>query len=408
MFRPDLQELVDECAVTSTERQTLTNFTARQVDMMMLRAENYIKATGEIPEVIDSIRIWINEEWGAPYGERLAGVVYRMAIRKRKEDAKPKPPFLKQTFKQALGSRIKSVKGEVGIEIEVEGANLFNSPVEWWTAVADGSLRAYKGSHPPIEYVLREPVGRKDVEPALRYLSDRLRSNKSEIVMSHRCSVHVHLNIQQMKMQSLLNFMCLYYIFEDVLMEHAAPERRGNLFCLRAKDASLQIENLVHAIQSGQWSQMMQNEYRYSAMNPAAMSEHGSLEFRAMKGTVDIAVIKDWVTILLALKDSSSKFLNPASISKIFKSLGEKEFLYHVFDGRIPPEILKRWAQDKLTKERINEGYQAVRDVLFAVDWASPPEHMAASAAKPQKAIYGEDEPEVGRGRDFDEDRDDD
>lgn len=314
-----------------------------------------------------------------------------------REEVKSKPPLLDCTFKQAFPHlRLKTVRGEIGLEIEAEGKNLFKSPIQYWGAVADGSLRAVDG-HPPLEYVLRQPISREEVLPALEYLSDRLKSAKSELKMSHRCSVHVHLNIQSMKIIDLMKFMTLYFIFEDMLVGWSGPERKGNLFCLRAKDACYQIELLTNALRNNDFGGVFNQEMRYSAMNIASMGVHGSLEFRSMRGTVDIGTIKDWVDILTVLKDVSSSFKNPESISRMFQSLGPDAFMNRVFLGRISSSLLTavKAGGSVNPHQSMWDCFRVVRDLAHAIDWESPPEYMKeVKGSKTKKVSVDEEEPD--------------
>lgn len=297
----------------------------------------------------------------------------------KKVDSK-EPAFLDKTFKQFLGKRQKAVEGEIGLEIETEGRNLFSAPIQYWSAVPDGSLRSVEG-HQPIEYVLRQPLARKDVRPALEYLTYQLRKAKSELVMSHRTSVHVHINIQKMNMLDLMKFISLYYLVEDMLLEWSGPDRKGNLFCLRAQDATFQIEQMAKALKGGEFSHVVNNEYRYAAMNLAALSAHGSLEFRSMKGNVDIETIENWVSILLALKDAATTdFKSPETIGRMYQSLGAKNFLVKVFDGRVPPKVLRTLLSYEGLDDMIHKGFVTCKDIIYAVDWMDPPRWMKSTS----------------------------
>lgn len=303
---------------------------------------------------------------------------YMKTKKDKKVDSK-EPVFLDKTFKQFLGKRQKTVEGEIGLEIETEGRNLFSAPIQYWSAVPDGSLRSVEG-HQPIEYVLRQPLARKDVRPALEYLTYQLRKAKSELVMSHRTSVHVHLNIQKMKMMDLMKFISLYYLVEDMLLEWSGPDRKGNLFCLRAQDATFQIEQMARALKGGEFSNVISNEYRYAAMNLAAMSAHGSLEFRSMKGNVDIETIENWVSILLALKDAATEdFKSPETIGRMYNSMGAKNFLIKIFDGRIPPKVLRTFLGYEGLDDMIHKGFVTCKDIIYAVDWMDPPRWMKST-----------------------------
>lgn len=309
----------------------------------------------------------------------------------KRKTVKPKTPFLQKTFKEAFSrQKFARVSGEIGIEIEAEGKNLFTTPIQYWGAVQDHSLRQVDG-HPPIEYVLREPIERKDVMPALVYLEDRLKRAGSELRMSHRCSVHVHINVQEMQMMHLLNFMCLYYIFENIFIEWSGPDRKGNLFCLRAQDAEYQTELIVNALKKDRWQEAFSQEFRYAAMNVASLGKHGSLEFRSMRGNVDIHFIEHWVRVLCWLKDVSTKFKNPEELSDKFRQLGPREFFR---------EILVKEFGNRFTAclnyqnfdQMMWDSYRSMRDIAHAVDWNDPPAHMLKTA-RTRKTTYTEPVP---------------
>lgn len=299
-----------------------------------------------------------------------------VTIAKGKAALKNRQAFLETPFLKIFRGRgIKGCKGEIGIEIEAEGKNLFSTPIQYWNAVSDGSLRAVD-NHPPLEYVLRSPIERKEVMLALKYLSNQLKHNKSELMMSHRCSVHVHVNIQQMPMQHLINFMSLYFILEDVLVEWSGPERKGNLFCLRAKDADWQIELLTKSIKQDAWPHAFDQEYRYSAMNCASMGNHGSLEFRSMRGNVDIEHINNWVIMLTSIKDAACSVKNPASLSRMFQSLGPRPFLMKVLDGYMPRNLIEELLKYSNLDTMMWDSYRTVRDLCHCIDWDKPPKYM--------------------------------
>lgn len=333
------------------------------------------------------------------YWDRAIDMPSRQSATNKKSSEVPKKDiaFLDSTFIKEFGrGRFTSVTGEIGIEIEVEGRNLFSSPVSYWNAISDGSLRDVDG-HRPLEYVLRQPIRREEVGKALNYLVSRLRSHGSELVMSHRCSVHVHVNVQKMTMKNLINMMCLYFLFEDILVEWSGPDRKGNLFCLRAKDADYQIELLYDAIKKAEWSNLFEQDYRYAAMNMSSLGNHGSLEFRSMKGNADTDIISQWVSILLALKDAAEGFENPGTISRMYNSMGARSFLIKVFEGRAPSSVIETFLSYPIEQWML-ESFQTAKDIFHCIDWNNPPKYMQGEVVQKTKVLsraHGIDEPEV-------------
>lgn len=266
--------------------------------------------------------------------------------------------------------------GDVGLEIECEGTNLFRAPFSYWSCHEDGSLRTIKG-HPACEYVLKAPLGIKELHDALSYLNVKLKESGSEVIQSQRTSVHVHVNCQKMLVRDLYNYLCLYLIFEEVLVEWSGPDRAGNLFCLRGKDSDFYV-NMLESVLKNKSFKQWRDEYRYSACNVASIPKFGSLEFRSMKGTVDIDTIMTWVGILLHLKEMSRKYKSPVEIVEDFVAIGPLPFFKKIFkdDQRkvlegIPGLSGKLW-----------DGLRMMRDVAYSCEWKPP-----ADKKKRQKRI---------------------
>lgn len=252
-------------------------------------------------------------------------------------------------------------KGEVGIEIECEGHNLLLDPSKWWKGIADGSLRGES-----IEYILRAPIDRAKVLESLNLLSKELAQHGSKVDESYRTSVHVHLNAQPMKMRHVFNQICLYLILEDILVEYCGKERIGNVFCLRASDAEGMIDRIRRAIKKGEYANIGQDGMRYAAINTKALADHGSLEFRAFRGTVDPKLINQWVEILLEIKDAAMKYDNPQQICVDFSVLGPKAFVEKVFTANNQRAIL---AYPNFEK-RLFDGVRLAQDIAYSIpDW---------------------------------------
>lgn len=253
--------------------------------------------------------------------------------------------------------------GEIGLEIECEGTNLFNAPISYWTCHQDHSLRAAQDGSPPIEYVLKKPLNRKELDKALLYLSTKLKQTGSTIDDSTRTSVHVHLNCQKYTVQEVYKIICMYIIYEELLTEWCGKDRVGNLFCLRSKDAEYFLNCLEQAVISGKYNQILQDEYRYSACNTASLKKFGSLEFRTMRGTVDVQVIRTWVDILVGLKDKALSFDNPRSIVELFQRIGPLAFYEQTFP------IRSMFVNHQNLSGSMWDGLRLMRDVAYAVKW---------------------------------------
>lgn len=293
----------------------------------------------------------------------------------------PKPPLMPpQPIKSADGEewynrklvnlipfRGGRKKGGIGLEIEVEGKQLFNAPMSWWTVHSDGSLRETEG-HQPLEYVLKEPLSIDDTTKALEYLESQLKSSGSQIVQSTRTSVHVHVNCQDLTVRKLYNFICLYLIFEEALVDWSGPERAGNLFCLRAKDSDFFIQMLESTLKEESFREWKE-EVRYLACNVVSIPKFGSLEFRSMRGTVDKKVILTWVQMLINLRKKAVIFDKPTDIVDRFIELGPLPFFRFIFDD---PELRAELETVESLSAKFWSGLRMMRDVAFSSDWNPP------------------------------------
>ena len=95
-------------------------------------------------------------------------------------------------------------KGEIGVEIEAEFEHPLMAAVpNPWRVDLDGSLRGYA-----YEFVLKNPVSRGTINSALNKLEGCLSDHK--ILHSIRAGIHIHLNVQDLTIKQVLNFMMCY------------------------------------------------------------------------------------------------------------------------------------------------------------------------------------------------------
>ena len=211
----------------------------------------------------------------------------------------------------------KKQDGEVGLEIELEGPRVSRIESVGWRLEHDGSLR-----DEAVELVLRKPCKRADVHKYLNNVVSAVRAADAEVLDTGRAGVHVHVNVQDLEFHQLFNFICAYLILEDILIQFCGKYRVGNLFCLRARDAEALIDTLRETAREKDLNLTAGDQLRYAALNVSALKKYGSLEFRAMRSTVDPVVLQTWVDSLLAIKDWSMQFNDPQELVMQFSQVG--------------------------------------------------------------------------------------
>lgn len=254
---------------------------------------------------------------------------------------------------------------EVGIEIEMEGEALpTSSPPTGWKAEADGSLRGNS-----CEMVFRRPEPRQEIRGRLSALSSYMKKIGTRLAETDRCGVHIHVNVQEFSMQQTFNFILLYLLFEEVLVHYCGETREGNLFCLRAKDASHLIQQLRICKAKGRLDLIANDTFRYASINMAALSKYGSLEFRALKTPDDIMEIEDWANMMLALKDYSIKIGDAREIVEGFSMTGEKAFLRRVFGSALAKKL-----QCDGYEAMLRDGARRIQDICYTKSAEYKPE----------------------------------
>lgn len=255
----------------------------------------------------------------------------------------------------------RNTSGEVGIELEYEGARLPNTGFEaFWGRHVDNSLRGDSG-----EYVLRTPIKRELVPDSLKLLSDCFKDSGTKIADTFRAGTHIHINVQSLTLPQVVNFLVLYFMFENTLLKFCRPDRTGNHFCLRATDAESVFELLYRSVTKGDVKGFGNDHYRYAAVNLNALPKFGSLEFRALESTTDWEKIKTWIDLHLAIKDASLKFRDPANIFGEASTQGFESFAKEIFGPH--------WkVVSKLYKEEdVARGVWGIQPVVFAKDWST-------------------------------------
>lgn len=272
-----------------------------------------------------------------------------------------------------LGTVLKkrAVKGDVGLEIEMEGASLLHTEdegdlvVKGWRYHVDGSLRGEENA----EYVSDGPVKFEEVGPALDRLWGALSVNGARIDDSNRTSVHVHLNCQRMFLNQFTSFAACYFALEEILTEWCGDHRVGNLFCLRAKDAPGIISQLQKFIlANGDYS--FSDGLHYAAFNPQALNKFGSIEIRTMRGTPVKEEVLAWVKILQRIYEFGTSIDDPRDVVNMFSQGGPLRFFETVLGDHA--EFLRKelGLGDAFIRDSLYVGIRLAQKLVYCRDWS--------------------------------------
>jgi len=253
-------------------------------------------------------------------------------------------------------------KGEIGIEVEMEGDNLVHSTFGKWKTEVDHSLKG----RDTAEYVLRKPIPHKDTKRALQELTEALKG--SVLQPSVRAGVHVHINVQDMSVVQVANLTTLYLVLEDLLLEVCGEGRQSNLFCLKGCEAELLVRNAVKFFKSKELNYIANDDIRYSGINLSAIAKYGSVEFRAFRTPDDLMDILPWVDTLKNLAMyATERYESPVDILTNYSEFDPELFVR---------EMVPAYAEELMSvvgwKDKLKRGMRSAQDLAFSQAWAEP------------------------------------
>lgn len=189
------------------------------------------------------------------------------------------------------------------LEIEAEFSEPFSTDLpKTWRAKDDGSLRGFA-----VEIISRGPLDDDALSKELKRLLDL--DFWKLYKPSNRTSIHVHVNIQHWTLDKLLKVVVLYFLNEAILMRFCGPQREGNLFCLRLRDADDNM-NAFRCLWDHDWQYLYEafDKYKYSSLNLGCIPRFGSIEFRGFRGSKDYGEISAWLAVLKELENAAYKY----------------------------------------------------------------------------------------------------
>lgn len=240
-------------------------------------------------------------------------------------------------------------EGQYGIEIETETKKPYPVPLmAFWDVKDDNSLRDYGK-----EYVLKAPVNYGvQLDEALNEFYDKTKKINF-IPDSISTSVHVHWNILPETWQTFGNFLTIYTLTENLLIEYSGEFRRNNLFCLPIRSVPILVDYIVNIFSGARERNynacsIPQEMVKYAALNLSTISKFGSLEMRSMRGVTDVKIIKEWISIINSIVNFSRQDLTPPKILDIYKELGDEMIAdifgkyYDVLSHKDSKELLRK------------------------------------------------------------------
>ena len=272
---------------------------------------------------------------------------------------------LGMTVGQFFDLRGKSRRGDIGIEFEIEGRNLPRTiEGDYWQVTNDGSLRGEA-----YEYVARIPFSHKVVSDRVDQLKRHFIGSGIRIDDSPRTSVHVHINVQKFMLQEVYSAITAYMILEGLLIEYSGESRNGNNFCLAYSDSEYITMLLVDNLTRGNFLNVGSTDaIRYSALNLAALSKYGSLEFRSMRGVScpkDFDEADIWARGVYNLCQYGKRVNNPQDVVMNFSATPLEEFVKSIVGEELGTRLFSKCTN---IHKKLYDGLDNALNIAFAID----------------------------------------
>lgn len=254
----------------------------------------------------------------------------------------------------------------IGLEHEYEGVKNTALPShtfsDFWTHHEEGSLKDHGA-----EYVFATPMFGVDAWNALEWLV--VHAEASGWKCTKRTGIHVHLDVRDLTVPQLAGLCILYAAVEPILYNWVSDGRDSSHFCIplyRADEALLGTCSIIRSAfqddkEDGHTALYLAEEFqRYAGFNLQALHKFGSIEFRHLQTTHDLARIADWINMLMSLKATALRLPeSDGAVVRMLQRMGVREVLSYVF----PPALAEKLYTAKSEEDFILRGLPSARDI---------------------------------------------
>lgn len=252
----------------------------------------------------------------------------------------------------SLGKRQRYKTQRMGIEVEYERHQGEIPAFDYWAWEHDNSLRNHG-----IEFI-SQPLTDAERPAALDELHEYL--DGSGLEAHARCGVHVHMNVQFWTWKQLFTFLSTYALVEPYLFNQYAPGREDNHFCVPLTLNERLVDGLATdaaALRSGRAVGLeLLRCSKYSALNLKPIQNLGTIEFRHLAGTLDVAVVEEWCRGLQRMRDFAEGQEGPVEVVQQYEDLGIEHLLERLEIHTC--EIEEEWKEDAYFSASLLCGYE--------------------------------------------------
>lgn len=258
------------------------------------------------------------------------------------------------------------IKGDVGIEIEVESLDplpMVNN--KEFSCKPDGSLRHFGNEYTTVGAATLN----KDFKEHLTKLCDILDKSGRVVKDSPRTSIHVHVNVSNLTLSQAWTGILSAWLMETVFVEGCGPDRVGNLFCLRLKDAEYLIPTAQKDLRCNMpFTQHLQSDHiKYSGTNLNAIGRFGSIETRYKGGSIDADDIYSWSDLHHAvIHNAADVYKTPSNFIDTFCAMSKRDFIESI----IGKDRFKQYVEPiRAWEDMVEEQLGRIAPVAYVHNW---------------------------------------
>lgn len=186
----------------------------------------------------------------------------------------------------------------LGMELEMEGWDDRDQAFTGFNFTDDGSLR-----NNGVEAV-SSPIANKYVGNLLTAFFKHFKVTEDNY--SERCSLHVHMDMQQRNTEELTTLLLIYQTVERLLFKFIGHDREDSIFCVPWFQSGVSFRLAEQLIDGGVYYPARQWQ-KYSALNIQPLTTQGTIEFRHLHGTCDVKLIVSWINLLCRMIDFAGR-----------------------------------------------------------------------------------------------------
>lgn len=146
---------------------------------------------------------------------------------------------------------------------------------------------------------------------------------------SDRTSIHVHVNVRELTVDEVKQFVLTYALLEPLFFEYVGEVRKGSIYCVPLNYTYLP------SIYKYNLQTLHSKWHKYTAFNILPLSEYGTVEFRHMYGTGNLETFKFWLGCLKELYT----FIESTQGFDILSVISDESFSVVEFAKKVVPSL---------------------------------------------------------------------